>query len=338
MSRLEQLLTKAIELRAGEMWMAPGQPPRVRVGRDWKDLTNEAWAPQETKTVLSSSLSELDKREFFERGYWSGQLRMMNRPLNLQLQMTEQGIAGSFRWRGTEALDWDSWNLPAHTLEVMTRTRGMTIVAGPGFSGKSSFMSLLAQKLGGDAGERLVHIYSDQMQVQVPARASSFTLKALSQALAGPADIVIVDDAPITSWPVLLDLCESGRHVIFSMTAIDLFSALERWREFHERSGRRGLESLQMGLGTRLIAGLESALVPAVELLLVTQKLRVPLRMGEWSAIENEMKTAGEKTGMRTLNQSLLQLLLRRKIEMRSAFHESQNPDEFDLLLKKVGI
>jgi len=126
--------------------------------------------------------------------------------------------------------------------------------------------------------------------------------------------------------------------VVFTTTAMDLAAGLDRWRVFHDRSGRRGLDSLQMGIGTRLIPGLESHMVPAVELLLVTQSLRAPLREGRWAVIEEEMKNSGEKTGMRTLNQSLLQLLLRRKIEMRSAFQESQNPDEFDLLLKKVGI
>lgn len=337
MSRLDQLLTKAMEMRAGEMWMAPGQPARVRVGRDWKDLTTETWDAQNTKTLLSSSLGEFDKRDFFEKGHWSGTMRLMGRPVGLQLQITEQGIAGSFRWRGTEAMDWESWTLPVHTLDVLTRTRGMTLVAGPGFSGKSSLLALIAQKIGAGT-DRLVHVYSDQNNADLPARVSSFPLKSLPQASGGPADLILIDGAPVSMWSTVLDLCESGRHVVFSMTAVDLFAALERWREFHERSGRRGLEALQMGIGTRLIAGMEASMVPAVELLLVTQKLRAALRSGAWAEIEDEMKTAGEKTGMRTLNQSLLQLLLRRKIEMRAAFHESQNPDEFDLLLKKVGI
>jgi twitching motility protein PilT len=83
---------------------------------------------------------------------------------------------------------------------------------------------------------------------------------------------------------------------------------------------------------------IETPLVPALELLLVTQKLRAPLREGRWTILQEEMRATGDKTGMRTLNQSLLQLLLRRRIEMRAAFAESSDPDEFDQLLKKVGI
>lgn len=337
MSRLDQLLTKAMEMRAGELWMAPGQAVRVRIGREWKDLSSEPWAPHETKALLTSSLSEFDKREFFDRGHWSGGLRVVGRALNLNLQITEQGIAGTFRWRGSEALDWESWNLPAHTLEILTRTRGMTMVAGPGYSGKSSLLFLLMQKLG-QSSQQLVHFYSEQIQNELPSRISSFPMKTLGMSLHSSADVILVDDPGLDHWSTLLDLSESGRHVVFTTTAIDLFSALERWRGFHERSGRQGLPTLQMGLGTRMVAGLESLLVPAVELLLVTQKMRPALREGQWAVLEEEMRSSGEKTGMRTLNQSLLQLLLRRKIEMRTAFHESQNPDEFDQLLKKVGI
>jgi twitching motility protein PilT len=337
MSRLEQLLTKAMEMRAGEMWMAPGQPTRVRIGRDWRDLSNETWAPHETKALLSSPLSEFDKREFFDRGFWTGGLRLVGRPLQLQLQITDQGIAGSFRWRGNESLDWDSWALPGHSLEVITRTRGMSVVCGPGYSGKSSLLFLMMQKLGAGATQ-LVHFYSETAQTEMPARISSFPLKSLPTALQSSADVIIVDNPSVAQWPLLLDLAESGRHLVFSMTAVDLLSGLERWRHFHLAQSRRGLDCLQMGIGTRLVSGLETTLVPAVELLLVQHKLRAPLREGNWNIIDEEMKVSGEKTGMRTLNQSLLQLLLRRKIEMRTAFAESQSPDEFDQLLKKVGI
>lgn len=337
MSRLEQLLTKAVEMRAQELWMAPGQPARARVGREWKDVSNESWAAHETKALLSSPLSEFDRREFFERGFWKGQVQLIGRPLQANMHITEQGIAGAFKWRGSEAFDWDSWNLPAHLLEIIGRTRGMTLMAGPQGSGKSSLLMLLAQKLSQSSGQ-MIHFYSDQAPREIPARVSSFGLKSLGSALEIPSDILIVDDAGPEHWETLMRLCETGRHVVFSIAALDLFSGLARWRQFHEKAGRDALTGLQMGIGTRLLAGLENVLVPATEVLLVTAKLRAPLREGRWEILDEEMKSSGEKTGMRTLNQSLLHLLLRRRIEMRTAFAESQNPDEFDHLLKKVGI
>ncbi|MGE5085298.1 MAG: hypothetical protein ACM3MG_03295 [Bacillota bacterium] len=47
---------------------------------------------------------------------------------------------------------------------------------------------------------------------------------------------------------------------------------------------------------------------------------------------------APENSGILTLNQSLLQHLIRRRIDLKTAFETSREPDHLDQLLKKVGI
>jgi len=338
MSKIDHLLTEAFEMHGNELWLAPAQCIRIKVGRDWRDLSSEVWAPHETKALLSGLLSEFDRREFFEKGAWVGNIRVMGRMVQLRVLITEQGLAGSFHWRGVEALDWDSWGLPPHTVDVLSRTRGLSLVVGPRVSGKSSLLYLFAQKLS-VAAHPVLHYFTDQNLAEVPGRVSSFPVKSLSSAgTVAAADLILADNPDYQHWPRLLEMADSGQQVVVSLTGRDLFSGLERWRKFHEKSGLNGLEGLQLALGTHLVAGVDNPQVPATELLFVTQKIRPALLAGNFQEIETEMRTSGEKTGMRTLNQSLLQLLLRRKIEMRTAFIESQNPDEFDALLKKVGI
>jgi twitching motility protein PilT len=55
-------------------------------------------------------------------------------------------------------------------------------------------------------------------------------------------------------------------------------------------------------------------------------------------SLPEEMKSNADKTGMRTLNQALFQLLLKRKVELKVAFENSSDPQELDQLLRKVGI
>jgi twitching motility protein PilT len=50
------------------------------------------------------------------------------------------------------------------------------------------------------------------------------------------------------------------------------------------------------------------------------------------------MNDKTEKLGMRTMNQSLFQLLMKRKIELKTAFEFSPAPEDLDLILKKVGV
>ena len=50
------------------------------------------------------------------------------------------------------------------------------------------------------------------------------------------------------------------------------------------------------------------------------------------------MQLNKEKLGMMTMNQSLMNLVLKRKVDIKEAFMFSPDPGELDSLLKKVGI
>lgn len=55
-------------------------------------------------------------------------------------------------------------------------------------------------------------------------------------------------------------------------------------------------------------------------------------------SLENLLTQAPENSGILTLNQSLLQHLIRRRVDLKTAFEVSRDPDNLDQLLKKVGI
>ena len=50
------------------------------------------------------------------------------------------------------------------------------------------------------------------------------------------------------------------------------------------------------------------------------------------------MQVGQEKSGMITMNQSLVSLIVKRKIDVRTAFSASADPDQLDSMLKKAGI
>ncbi len=74
------------------------------------------------------------------------------------------------------------------------------------------------------------------------------------------------------------------------------------------------------------------------EVISVTQEVEGHLQDGNLKAVEKLLCASETGTGIQNLNQSLLHHLLKRKIDMRTAFSLSNTPDELDLLLKKVGV
>lgn len=91
-------------------------------------------------------------------------------------------------------------------------------------------------------------------------------------------------------------------------------------------------------LHVKLINGIESSLCGVFELVLLNQKLKQLLLDGQFQKIEEFIESTSEKTGMKTLNQSLFQAVIQRKIDIKTAFTVSPEPEKLDLMLKKAGI
>ena len=84
--------------------------------------------------------------------------------------------------------------------------------------------------------------------------------------------------------------------------------------------------------------GLSGSLVVATEFLQVNSAIRNLIREDKVHQIYSIMQLNKEKLGMMTMNQSLMNLVLKRKVDIKEAFMFSPDPGELDSLLKKVGI
>ena len=127
------------------------------------------------------------------------------------------------------------------------------------------------------------------------------------------------------------------------MKAPSLMNALRRCLSvLTDRYGQHGSarlgEVLSMALGQYSMAGLNADRVFAHELLLVKPQIREYIDQQNMLALQNVLLNAPENSGILTLNQSLLQHLIRRRIDLKTAFETSREPDHLDQLLKKVGI
>jgi twitching motility protein PilT len=140
-----------------------------------------------------------------------------------------------------------------------------------------------------------------------------------------------------------LTVAETG-HLVFGTlhtnSAIQTVSRLISVFDGTQRDRIRTLLSfvLQGILCQQLLPTIGGGRALALEILVMTPGIRNLIREDKLHQIQSLMQTGQNKTGMLTMNQSLLSLLVRRKIEMKTAFSASPDPEELDLLLKKAGI
>jgi twitching motility protein PilT len=192
----------------------------------------------------------------------------------------------------------------------------------------------------------VIAIYSDEENVNLSSEGnilSQFPIQQLSKnGILKSADIVVIDSSQTRFCEMALQLAEEGRSVLLTLPFWSIQMGLQRLADLCEGSelsrARRLSSTLQMALGLRLMSGIETAFQGAFELLLADTEMQKAMATMNFQEISFLMKSSAERTGMRSLNQSLFQLLMKRKIELKTAFEASPEPEELDSLLKKVGI
>jgi twitching motility protein PilT len=142
-------------------------------------------------------------------------------------------------------------------------------------------------------------------------------------------------------WRQAVQLAEFGVRVLLTLPFVDIETSLRRLAEKIEAEPEIGhkriVSVLQIAMSLKLLPGLDEKVQPAFELLFATNEVKQALYEKNWNEAENLIRISGEKTGMRTMNQSLMNLMLKRKIDLKAGFATSPRPDELDRMLEKVG-
>lgn len=248
-----------------------------------------------------------------------------------------------------EQLTSEDAQMPQILPEMASRRQGLLVLCGNRFSGVSRTASALARRLGRD-GRRMIYLVSGEGLLEKEIAPTLTALPAERETspegrreISG-ADVVFVeglfDEARLDrmcSW------VEEGRLVIALQSAPAPFVVLRRWFAQLRGEGRahqvwRLCDALQLCLGQMALPGLGGESVFSHEVVLMTPLLRSALETENIKAAEETLRMGDETSGTVSFNQSLLQLLIRRRIDMRTAFEASRDPADLDQLLKKVGL
>jgi twitching motility protein PilT len=96
--------------------------------------------------------------------------------------------------------------------------------------------------------------------------------------------------------------------------------------------------TLQAIVSQRLVPKIGGGVVAAFEILIFTPSVRNLIRENKLHQIYGMMQVGQGKSGMITLNQSLFNLVVKRKIEMKHELEESPDVEDLDGMLKNAGI
>ncbi len=352
---VNQILQKSIDLKASDIHMAPGDPPLFRINRNIVKSDFPVVKPDSLKELLVQMVTppmieklkkdlELDfsysipavarfrGNVMFQRGTLAIALRIV--PIDIP-NLEDLGVAPGVR---------DLCFLP----------RGLVLVTGPTGSGKSTTLAAMIDIINRERSQNILtvedpieflhnHKQSTIKQREVGFDTHSFP-NALRHALRHDPDVILIGEMrDLESISIALTAAETGHLVLSTLhtqtAPLTINRVVDVFAEHHRDQIRQQLSSsLQAVLSQQLIPNIKGdGRVLAMEFLKSTAAVRNQIREGKEHQLYSVMQ-ASHAVGMKTMDQSLVELCTARKISKTEALDKCIDRTEVERLLQRSSV
>ena len=351
MVSLRELLEQMVKMGASDLHLTVGAPPVVRVDGKLQRLSYDLLTSEQTKKLCYSMLNEKQKLKFEQNSEldFSFGIESMSR-FRCNVFMQRGNIAVVLRQIPYKVRSFEELGLPKVVSEFASLPRGLVLVTGPTGSGKSTTLAAIIDKIN---KERAVHIITVEdpieylhrhqqalvNQREVYSDTNSFA-SALKYALREDPDVVLVGEMrDLETIEAAISISETG-HLAFA--TLHTNSASESINRIVDSFPTNQQEQVRVSLSFTLQAIVSQTLIPkigggrvlAMEIMVVTPAIRALIRDDKVHQMYS-MIQSGQKFGMKTMNQSLAELYLNRKISINDAMNYSPNTDELSEMLSR---
>jgi twitching motility protein PilT len=355
MASLLQLLKFATEQGASDLHLVAGSQPALRVNGRIVRIKSDTLTKETTRKLCYSVLSDYQKSRFEEEKEldFSFDVKNMAR-FRANYFFQKNAVSGVFRRVPVSVPNFQDLGLTPAIGDLTNLTHGLVLVTGPTGSGKSTTIASLIDKIN---TERYGHIVTLEdpiefvhphkncivNQREVGSDTESF-IAALKYLLRQDPDYCLMGEMrDLETIDAALTISETGHLVFGTLHTNSTVSTITRMvnvfpAEQQERVRVQLSMTLQAVLSQRLVPSLQGGRVVAFEFMLMTPGIRNLVRENKLHQIPAMMQIGQDKSGMITMNQSLVNLVLKRRVDIRAAFEFSPEPDQLEQMFRKAGM
>ena len=351
MLSMHDMLSVMYEKGASDLHITTGIAPTIRVDGRLMPLPAEPLAPQDTKRLCYSILTEAQKQRFEEEKELdlSFGVKGMSR-FRANIYMQRGAVAGAFRTIPFRVRTFDELGLPSVLKELCKKPRGLVLVTGPTGSGKSTTLAAMLDKINSERHEHIVtiedpieylHPHKKCLVNQREVNADTLTFKkALKHILRQDPDVVLIGEMrDLETIEAALTVAETGHLVFATLHTNSCVQTINRildvFPPYQQPQVRAQLSFVLEGVVSQILIPKASGTgrVLCLEVMIPNPAIRNLIREEKIHQIYSQMQIGQAKFGMHTMNQSLIAAYLRRDITLEDAVGRSSDPDEFRTLM-----
>ena len=353
---IDELLAEVVAKKASDLHLKPGVPPTVRIDGKLFPLEEPALDDTAVERYLEEIIPDRLRVEFkenheadFAYGLESGERFRVN----AFRQRTRISIA--IRALRQPDADLDALGLPPVVGRLAGELRGLLLVTGPTGSGKSTTLAALIDLINQTRRVNIITIedpvevvHEDKMslvsQREVGLDTTGFG-EAMRRVLRQDPDVILVGEMrDAETIDAALKAAETGHLVLSTLHTLDAAETVNRILEFF--AGSRQAQVRRMLAGTlqgiisqRLLPRIDGdGRVPAVEVLVNTERVAERIADPELTAELREVIAEGAYYGMETFDQSLLRLAGSGVVSFAEAIRHATKPADLKLRAQQLGI
>lgn len=311
-------------------------------GQEWNELSQSALTLSEWEDLKDLCLQSAEKIQLETKGFTSGMYHSTQS--TWKFSFVEKADCFKAYFSAVKEISQLSSDLDNPLLwDMIQKSKGIFIIGGERRQGKTTLLSEIIEhdqknKLSMVGVCSLAHQHKwPQMDSVIHLGSDAVELENDHEVYQGLEKIVF-DLNQIRDWNKCLSWCESGQSVLISMHINSVKSLLLKLStELKENDMVRFLHFLN-GVVIQKIVGVNQ--VPIHEVLTLRQadkEKMIDYYLNQKNLYKLKM-TEFAKDGYSSFNQSLIQKLIRRKLDVQTAFAASEEPDQLDEQLKKLGL
>lgn len=355
MATLYDLLKQMIERGASDLHITTGSPPRLRIDGRLIPIDHPPLTPVDTKNLCYSILTDAQKHRFEENNELdlSFGIKGLSR-FRANIFMQRGAVAGAFRAIPFSIKTFHELGLPDIINELVKKPRGLILVTGPTGSGKSTTLAAIVDRINEERYDHIItiedpieylHTHKKSLVNQREVNADTTSFKAaLKYVLRQDPDVVLIGEMrDLETIEAALTVSETGH---LTLATLHTNSAVQTINRIIDVFPSHQQEQIRVQLSFVLEGIISQQLIPkksgqgrvlAVEILIPNPAVRNLIREDKIHQIYSIMQTGQARSGMQTMNQSLLELYTKGLISYEDAIGRSTVPEELITMIQRTS-
>ncbi len=342
------------ERGASDLHLCTGAPPICRRYGELEVIEHQKLV-DETVRKLVYELLTTEQRALFEKEHELDFSYEVPGVARLRANVFEQrnGIGAAFRILPTEIIPFDKLGLPEAVLKLTEIERGLVVVTGPPGSGKTTTLAALTDYINRTQRKHIItiedpieYLHENKSclvnQREVGRTTHSFSA-ALRSALREDPDVILVGEMrDLETMSLAITAAETGQTVYGTLHTTSAAQTVGRMVDAFPINQQQQIRtmvsgSLQGVIAQRLVKRADgSGRLAAAELLFHTPAVSAMIRDNKTFQLTSVLQT-GKKEGMQSMDDSLMELLLKGLITPEEALRYATNRETVEAYATHVA-